>query len=137
MIMIDVSHVVINDRVFKVEDIKSALTSCKKNKASGYNQVYYENLIYGGILLLQVLRKLFNAMNEFAYCPVNLKRGKSLLFTRVGNKKKYDPNSYRAISLCSMILKLYEKVLLSYMGSEVELNSPKKFKLRINIFHGS
>ena len=29
-----------------------------------------------------------------------------------GNKNRRDPNSYRAITLCSTILKLYEKILL-------------------------
>ena len=62
-----------------------------------------------------ILLKLFTAMLQFSHTPTSMKRGIIITFYKGGNKKKNDPNSYRAITLSSVtvVLKLYEKVLLT------------------------
>ena len=94
--------------VISLEDISSALRTCIRNKACSSDEVYIENIIYGGHILLQVLRNMFSAMAKFAHCPIELKRGIITTLYKGGNKDKSDPNSYRAISLRSTILKPYE-----------------------------
>ena len=60
-----------------------------------------------------ILLKLFTAMLQFSHTPTSMKRGIIINLYKGGNKKKNDPNSYRAITLSSVVLKLYEKVLLT------------------------
>ncbi len=90
--------------------VEKKLKTCKKGKACGNDQVYYEHIQYGGHLLTSVITKLFQYMYKYAYTPTELKRGIISTLFKGGNKPKSDPNSYRAISLCSTILKLYEKL---------------------------
>jgi hypothetical protein len=99
-------------------EIEKALKTCKRNKACGYDKIYYENLMFGGPIIIKAITKLFRNMSSFAYIPTDLKRGIIITMFKGGNKCKSDPNSYRAISLCSTILKLFEKILLLYIESE-------------------
>lgn len=104
-----------NNHVVTVEMVQAALRSCKQGKASGNDDICYENVIYGGSLLIKVITQLFNYMITYSHTPPEMKKGVIVTLYKGGNKKKTDPNSYRAISLCSVILKLYEKVLLSFI----------------------
>jgi hypothetical protein len=101
--------------VIDESQIETTLKTCKKNKACGYDKVYNENIIYGGPILITALNKLFQAMIDISHIPTDLKRGIIITLFKGGNKCKSDPNSYRAISLCSTILKLFEKVLLQHI----------------------
>jgi hypothetical protein len=47
-----------------------------------------------------------------AVTQIDMKRGVITILYKGGNKKKTCPYSYRAISLCSTLLKLYEKIVL-------------------------
>jgi len=89
-----------------------ALKTCKKRKACGFDKIYYENMLYGGQLLIKCIIKLFNCMLKFSYTPVELKRGVITVLYKGAQKCKSDPTSYRAISFCSTLFKLYEKVIL-------------------------
>ena len=86
----------------KIEDVKTAYKTCKKNKACGNDEVYYENFIFGGKRLTHVLTNFFNAMSDFEYCPALLKMGVIITLRKGGNKKKCDPNSYRATCILSL-----------------------------------
>ena len=92
--------------------VKRAMHSCKKNKAAGQDNVCYESIMYGGHLLIKVLTKLYKCITELTHIPIDMKRGIIVPFFKGGNKNKCNPDSYRPISLCSTILKLYEKTLL-------------------------
>ena len=52
-------------------------------------------------------------MLKFSHTPTAIKRGIIITLYKGGRKKKNDPNSYRAITLSSVVLKLYEKELLT------------------------
>ena len=95
-----------------VPDVLMALKSCKNNKSCGYDGIYYEHMKKGGSVLIDCLKLLFRKMCEFGYCPINMKRGIIATLFKGGNKDKRNPNSYRAISLCSTVLKVYEKIIL-------------------------
>ncbi|MCG7874961.1 MAG: reverse transcriptase family protein, partial [Candidatus Thiodiazotropha endolucinida] len=58
------------------------------------------------------LLALFNAMLIRSYIPEQMKVGIIITLFKGGNKRKDDPNNYRAIRLTSTILKLLERILL-------------------------
>ena len=97
---------------FSIDDIDGLLKCTSRSKASGTDNVCYEHLIHGGHIVRVLLSKLFTAMYYYSYIPPKLKEGEIITLFKGGNKVKHDPCSYRAITLSSVILKLYEKLLL-------------------------
>jgi len=95
-----------------VRDVHIVLKSCKNNKSCGYDGIYYEHMKKGGSVLKDCLKLLFRKTNEFGYCSINMKRGIIATLFKRGNKDKRNPNSYRVISLCSTVPKVYEKIIL-------------------------
>lgn len=95
------------------ELIETALRTCKPRKACGWDQVFYEHYQYGGKLVLDTLSLLFTAMLRQGYIPTEMKNGIIVTIHKGSNKRKDDPNNYRAITLMPTILKVYELVLLS------------------------
>jgi hypothetical protein len=67
---------------------------------------------------------MFQTMATLGYCPPAMKKGVISVLYKGGKKRKDDPNSYRVVSLCSTILKLYEKVLINIIedGKCLSLN---------------
>lgn len=63
--------------------------------------------MYGGSTLLSAVTKLFQAVPHFTHKPTELKTGVIVTLYKGGNKDKRNPNSYRALSLCSSVLKLF------------------------------
>ena len=104
------------------QDVESALKSCKRNKACGYDSIYYENLQYGGKSLANALANMFNAMARLAHCPVDMKRGVISVLHKGNKKDRRDPNNYRAISLCSTLLKVYEKIIIKRVEPQLLAN---------------
>jgi len=95
-----------------VRDVHMVLKSWKNNKSCGYDGIYFEHIKKGGSVLIDCLKLLFRKMCEFGYCPINMIRGILTTLFKKGNKDKQNPNSYRTISLCSTVLKVYEKIIL-------------------------
>jgi len=60
-----------------------------------------------------LLASLYTGMLRNAYIPDTLKQGIIITLHKGGRKRKDEPNSYRAITLTSVILKIYENVLLN------------------------
>ncbi|XP_045157960.2 uncharacterized protein LOC123524101 [Mercenaria mercenaria] len=94
------------------ESITSMLQTCPLGKASGADDIAYEHLIYGGAFVSIILASLFTGMLRNAYIPDVMKRGIILTMHKGGNKSRDDPNNYRAITLTSTVLKLFEMVLV-------------------------
>ena len=69
--------------------------------------------MFGGTHLYQILSKLFSAMIKFSYVPIEMKKGVRITLYKGGIKRKDDPDSYRAISLSSVLLKLLEQIVLT------------------------
>ena len=63
-----------------------------------------------------MLSNLFYAMIKYAHVPVDMKKGTIITLYKGGNKRKDDPDSYRAITLSSLLLKLLERVLSHITG---------------------
>ena len=100
------------------QEVSAALRVCNKNKACGADGVYYEHLVHGGETLLTVLSNLYSGMFLNSYTPNGMKEGIIVTLHKGGNKSKTDPNNYRAITLSSCILKVYERILLNRIQSD-------------------
>lgn len=72
----------------------------------------YENFRHGKDIISPILANLFTYMLQLAYILDNMKRGIIVTLHKEGNKPKDDQNCYRAITLSSCVLKLYEVMLL-------------------------
>ena len=61
----------------------------------------------------KMLSNLFSAMIKLVHVPVEMKRGTIITLFKDGNKRKDDPDNYRAITLSSVLLKLLERIILT------------------------
>ena len=103
-------------------EIKELLNECKKGKACGEDYIFYEHITYGGQFILQALATLYSAMYSLSHTPDEMKRGVIITLHKGGRKRKDDPNNYRAITLSSVILKLYERILLHRLEASLHLS---------------
>ena len=100
-----------NTRI-SIDEVNTALKSCKRNKACGPDGIYYEHILYGGDRVSVAMSQLFTAMLSSSHTPPGLKKGIIITLHKGGKKRKDDPNNYRAITLSSCIIKVYERILL-------------------------
>ena len=100
------------------DELNAACKRAKRNKACGIDSIYYEHIIFGGDVLISLIAKLFSCMIKFAHTPIKMKKGVIITLFKGGNKDKTDPNSYRAITLSSVLLKLFESILLNRLEGE-------------------
>ena len=106
------SDVVISENIADANCVAELTLKLKRNKMCGLDSVYNEHIQFGGETLCYYLTELFNMMFKLSYVPIDLKKGIIVTLHKGGGKPKDDPKNYRAITLSSCILKLYESVLL-------------------------
>ncbi|MCG8044308.1 MAG: reverse transcriptase family protein, partial [Candidatus Thiodiazotropha endolucinida] len=103
-----------NDVEFITErELNDAISQLNKGKASGDDGVDNEHIIYSGHVFRNVLLTMYNSMLLRSYIPNDMKTGIIITLFKGGNKRKDDPDSYRAITLTSCVLKLFERILLN------------------------
>ena len=101
------------------DDVRKAVKTLKKKKACGQDCVYNEHLIHGGDTLYEHLAKFYTDMFNYGCIPLCLKQGIIITLHKGGRKSKTDPNNYRAITLSSAILKLFERLLLARVEASI------------------
>ena len=104
---------------FTVDMVKETIQKLKKKKACGCDNVYNEHLLYGTDKLFAEL-VLFSDMYNYSYIPKSMKRGTIITLHKGGRKSKKDPNNYRAITLTSAVLKLFERLVLDKLYDSLE-----------------
>ena len=100
---------------FSILEIRKAVRLLKTKKVCGNDNVYNELLIHGGNALYRQISLLFTDMFTCGYIPDLLEQGVIITLHKGGRKSKKDPNNYRAITLSSAILKLFERILLKLL----------------------
>ena len=108
--------------IISKDDVRKAARQLKCRKACGYDGIFNEHLKNGGIKLHEELALLYTDMYNHGHIPEGLKKGIIITLHKGGRKSKSDPNNYRAITLTSCILKLFERILLQQV--EASLNTP-------------
>ena len=111
-----------NSTYISIYDVKKAVKVLKKKKACGHDCIYNEHLINGGDVLYEQLAKFYTDMYNNSYIPPSLKQGIIITLHKGGRKSKPDPNNYRAITLSSVLLKLFERIILEMV--EASLSKP-------------
>ena len=102
-----------------VDNVRTAVKLLKGKKACGPDCIYNEHLINGGSMLYKQLAIFFTDMYNYGYIPARLKQGIIITLHKGGRKSKTDPNNYRAITLSSAILKLFERILLERVENSI------------------
>ena len=105
-----------------IREVSLAIDKSSRNKSCGIDELYYEHFIYSGYTVRLLLVKLFDSMLRFSYTPTILKKGEITVLYKGNGKPRNDPKSYRAITLSSVLLKLYESVLLSRNDTKSNIN---------------
>mgnify|MGYP000211061679 CR=1 FL=1 len=100
------------DALVRPDDIHETIGNLPKGKACRFDNMYYEHLIPIRDLVSPVLAYVYTWMLRRSFMPDSLKRGVIITLHKGGRERKDDPNNYRAITLTSVLLKLYEMVLL-------------------------
>lgn len=93
--------------------IDRAIKALPIGKAGNSDGVVYEHLRFGREVIVPVLANMFTFMLRLGHIPNDMKKGVIITLYKGGKKSKDDPASYRAITLSSVLLKLYETVLLN------------------------
>ena len=107
---------------FSIFELRKAVRLLKAKKACGNDNEYNEHLIHGGNELYRQISLLFTDMFTCGYFPDLLKQGVIITLHKGVRKSKKEPNNYRAITLSSAILKLFERILLKLL--ECNLTKP-------------
>ena len=87
--------------------VEEFIRTLPKGKSGGDDGVCHEHLIYSCLVISPILSHLFTGMLRLRHIPTAMKRGEIITLHKGGKKRKDDPNNYRAITLSSVILKLY------------------------------
>ena len=102
------------------QELDTAISVLSTGKASGEDKIDNEHLINSGPIFRKGLINLFNAMIKYSHIPLEMKTGTIITLFKGGNKRKDDPNSYRAITLTSAVLKLFEKLLYKRIVQSID-----------------
>ncbi len=102
------------------EDIESALRTLKLGKSSGPDGVSPEHTKYGGVSLKVWLKKVFNRILLLEEVPASMKEGLVIPVYKGQGKDPLLVNSYRGITLSSVLAKLLEIVLLQRLSPVLE-----------------
>ena len=99
--------------------VKQAIEESPLGKAGGYDKIQYGHLIFAKDVLSPILANVFTCMMRSGYASDKLKRGDMVILHKEGNKRKDQPDNYRAITLTSVLLKQHESVIFSRSKPEM------------------
>jgi len=100
------------DVPFTTEEVLRAVSKLKKRKAPGHDGLSAEHLKAGGDAVVIWLRNILNAVVELEAVPDVLKRGLIVPVYKGSGKDILRMDSYRGITLTSIIAKVLEFLLL-------------------------
>ena len=108
--------------IFTADNVKETIQRLKTKKACGKDGVYNEHLLHGGntCTLYAELSVLFTDMYNNGFIPETMKHGIIITLHKGGRKSKEDPNNYRAITLTSSVLKVFERLILDKLYDSLE-----------------
>jgi hypothetical protein len=108
-----------SDIVFDAESFDSMLSSMKKGKAAGLDGLTIEHLQHCHPCVPTLLAKLFNLIMQVGKVPdsFGLSYTIPLLKVKTSCMSKSCLKDFRGISICPLLSKLFENVILAKFGS--------------------
>ncbi len=107
------------DRILDVdvtlEEVEAAVRALKSGKSGGADRLVPEHLKFGGPALLSWLLRIFTAVIELELIPSCFKLGVISPVYKGKGRDPCNPNSYRGITLTSVLSKCFERILLGRM----------------------
>ncbi|VDI79116.1 Hypothetical predicted protein [Mytilus galloprovincialis] len=108
------------EKEITLEEIREQINTLKCGKAPGPDRITNEHILYGGDQVIKCLCTLFNMILKTEYLPVCFRHGIIIPLYKGSNKDKTNPNSYRAVTLTSVLGKLLEKIFLCRIQNVLE-----------------
>ena len=139
----DVNHL----HNINVKQVMKAVNEMKSNKKDGTNMLISENIIHGTHKLYVLLSLLFTCMIIhtcyysssihviifimllYGYCPVGMITGTMIPIPKIKGTVNFD--QFRAITLSSLLGKMFDMILLEYFKNEL-LSSQLQFGFKQN-----
>ena len=106
-------------------EIYGVLSTMSNNKAPDELSLMAEHLKNGGHVVLIVLEQLMNKIYDSGTIPEVFKTGIITPVFKKQGKPIDDPNSYRRITICSVIGKLFEKLLQNKISNILDMKQSK------------
>ena len=91
--------------------VKRICSKLPNNKTCGLDGIFYEHIKYGGSYLFFCLARLFSLIINKNCIPSQWHHGVLVCIFKGHNKSRLNPDSYRGITLLSVIFKIFESVL--------------------------
>ena len=101
------------DVPFCAAEVDAILRKLKPGKSAGHDMLQAEHLKYGGPILHEWIRQICNSIIDLEHVPDSLKMGIVIPVYKGGGKDPLDTNSYRGITLTSVIAKVLESLVLA------------------------
>ena len=101
------------DEPYTIDEGTEQIQTLKYRKDPGPDYITNEHIIHGGKTIVKWMCYIFNMMHTSEYVPFLYRHGIIVPLYKGNNKDKTSLNSYRAITLTSVMGKVYEKVVLS------------------------
>ena len=101
------------DTQFTFEEVEHMVNKMKLRKSSGPDNLTAEHLKFGGQSVIVWLTEVLNSVIDLEHVPTCLKLGTTIPVYKGRGKDPLDVNSYRGITINSVISKLLESLILS------------------------
>ena len=101
------------DVAFATEEVEATVNKMKVNKSAGPDSLMAEHVKYGGKLIITWLTEILNAIVDAEQIPSCLKQGNTVPVYKGGGKDPLNVNSYRSITINSVISKVLETLILN------------------------
>ena len=117
---VDLDFNLICDICSKLQEVDQIIKTLKSNKASDGCGVSAEHLKYGGVKVVEFIICALNEIFRLRKVPEMFKFGRITLIYKEHGKSIHDPNSYRRITITSLIGKILEKYILQIAFAKIE-----------------
>lgn len=98
--------------VFDLEDIEHAMGSIKRGKASGFDGISIEHILFAHPIVLSSLKILFNLILLSGYVPTAFGHGIMIPLSKSNDGNMCNSDNYRGLTLSPVISKIFEHSIL-------------------------
>ena len=115
------------DVPFSTDEVSTTMKKIKRGKAPGPDNLMAEHLLEAGEAVVKWLANIFNAIVSLEAIPDSLKCGTTVPVYKGGGRDPLRPDSYRGITLSSVVSKGLEMLLLNRLETVfVEADIPTR-----------